>query len=927
MSVLKSFPQRRNNRNPDYNATPAVIKMNQYSRLFSALLSVVFTAAASMAAPGSSIQYNPTLKSISGNQPIVALPAPDPLSPINPYTLSITAPLVATSSFPMTVNVVFSIPPDPVGGVSIPLGVPQATALSYVTASPATLTFTAPGQQLNTIISVNVPQPAVSGSYGYLIKETWPAGLGIVDNGATINLTVLPPVISTLIKPAITSLLPANGSFFTYDPPTTGPITFPISYVATVATGGSVINGMAADIDGRPFNGTTPYVNGVPLPVLQVVGQGTLLATGSVQSPSITEGGPHTITVTAQNSDGTATATTTINVRTPPKFTSVDNATFTTGQPGSFTVTTTGFPSPTLALTGGTLPAGLTFDPLTGILSGTPTTAVGSPITLTFTATNAVRSVTQTFTLTILKVKVTPTIAWATPTAITYGTALSSVQLNATASAGGSPVSGSMTYTPAAGTILPAGTQTLNVTFTPTSTSDYNTATATVSIVVNKAPLSVTAANATKVYGTANPSFSAAISGFVNGDTATSALTGAAAVASSATTSSAAGTYSITPSVGTLAAANYTFNFINGTLTVSKAPLTVTANNASRPYGAANPTFAATITGFVNGDTTSAVTGAPAFTTTATTTSTPGAYPITPTVGGLVSTNYSFTTFVAGTLTVGKADQTITFGALGSKVLGSGTFALSATASSGLTVTYTSSNPAVATVSGSTVTLVSVGTAVITASQAGNTTYNAAPSVPQTLTVTAPVSCPTSILWLPPVSLNCTQYGGSCVPIKFTLQECCSTTTSSGGQQNGCNDRDDDGRWDWNHWGHNDDHTDSNVSCHHRTNDGRSTDDLNCRHNCDHQVDENHDGCVSLRDKTVVISIYEVGSSAPATQFKYGTGSPNPPDYIIDGDFKYQLNFPTARGYHRYHIDIYRFPVGVTTPVLVGSKEFTTWCW
>jgi hypothetical protein len=237
----------------------------------------------------------------------------------------------------------------------------------------------------------------------------------------------------------------------------------------------------------------------------------------------------------------------------------------------------------------------------------------------------------------------------------------------------------------------------------------------------------------------------------------------------------------------------------------------------------------------------------------------------------------------------------------------------------------------VATVSGSTVTLVSAGTTVITASQGGDASYNAAVPVAQTLTVTAAPACPTSILWLTPVSLNCVQYGfsGGCVPIKFTLQQCCSTpvTVISGGKRD-CDDRDDDGRWDWNHWGHSDDHSDNNITCHHsKVGNSKSTDDANCRHDCDHEDDENHDGCVSLRDKTVVISIYEVGSSAPATQFKYGSGSPNPPDYIIDGDFKYQLNYPTSRGYHRYHIDVYRYPVGSTIPALVGSKEFTTWCW
>jgi len=75
--------------------------------------------------------------------------------------------------------------------------------------------------------------------------------------------------------------------------------------------------------------------------------------------------------------------------------------------------------------------------------------------------------------------KVTPTITWPTPSAITYGTALSATQLNATAS-----VSGSFVYTPATGTTPTAGTQTLSVTFTPTDATNYNVATANVQIVV-----------------------------------------------------------------------------------------------------------------------------------------------------------------------------------------------------------------------------------------------------------------------------------------------------------------------------------------------------------------------------------------------------------------------------------------------------------
>src|SRR5208282_5783109 len=78
--------------------------------------------------------------------------------------------------------------------------------------------------------------------------------------------------------------------------------------------------------------------------------------------------------------------------------------------------------------------------------------------------------------------KATPTITWATPSAITYGTPLSPTQLNATAS-----VAGTFVYSPASGTVLGAGSQTLSVTFTPIDTTDYNTATATVTLVVTAA--------------------------------------------------------------------------------------------------------------------------------------------------------------------------------------------------------------------------------------------------------------------------------------------------------------------------------------------------------------------------------------------------------------------------------------------------------
>src|SRR5262249_47731734 len=96
---------------------------------------------------------------------------------------------------------------------------------------------------------------------------------------------------------------------------------------------------------------------------------------------------------------------------------------------------------------------------------------------------------------------------------------------------------------------------------------------------------------------------------------------------------------------GSLAAANYNFtSFVNGTLTVTPAPLTVTASAASMVYGSAVPALSYTITGFVNGDTSNVVSGSPSLTTTATPSSpvTGSPYPITVKAGSLSAANYVF---------------------------------------------------------------------------------------------------------------------------------------------------------------------------------------------------------------------------------------------------------------------------------------------
>ena len=104
----------------------------------------------------------------------------------------------------------------------------------------------------------------------------------------------------------------------------------------------------------------------------------------------------------------------------------------------------------------------------------------------------------------------------------------------------------------------------------------------TQSVIVNAAVLTVTANSASRVYGVANPTFGYTIIGYVNGDTS-SVVGGSAAETTSATSSSAPGSYSITFSSEALTAANYSFSYVNGTLTVTQASQTITFSGSGEP--------------------------------------------------------------------------------------------------------------------------------------------------------------------------------------------------------------------------------------------------------------------------------------------------------------------------------------------------------
>ena len=166
--------------------------------------------------------------------------------------------------------------------------------------------------------------------------------------------------------------------------------------------------------------------------------------------------------------------------------------------------------------------------------------------------------------------KATPVITWSNPADIVYGTALSGAQLNASTSPS---VAGSFVYAPAAGVVLGAGNnQKLSTTFTPTDIANYNNALADVYINVNKAPLTITADDKTKIYGDVLPVFTASYSGFVLGEDE-SILDGKLTFTTPADQSSLVGSYAITP--GGLTSDNYDITFVDGTLTITPAPVAI----------------------------------------------------------------------------------------------------------------------------------------------------------------------------------------------------------------------------------------------------------------------------------------------------------------------------------------------------------------
>ena len=363
-------------------------------------------------------------------------------------------------------------------GNMVSTSTPTFTIRTDLTAPTLTCTPPAPAWQSSDAVvpcgaSDNANGSGLVGPSSFTVQTNVPA------NTETNNATI-PPVTVKDVAGNISAPQPSQGSFgpFWVDkaaPTISGPTISPVSPVfgqAVTASYSCADGGSGAVLCGPSESSQIPPTAN----------------TGTLTSPADGSVGTHTYTVTSQDQVGNVSANSSVTYsvgKATPTLTWANPAAITYG---------TALSSTQLNATA-SVPGGFAYSPAAGTVLGAGT----QTLSVTFTPTDTTDFTAATTAVTLVVNQAKPAITWNTPAAITYGTALTATQLNASAS-----IPGTFVYLPAAGTVLGAGTQTLSVTFTPTDTTDYASASTSVQLTVNKAVPALTwNTPAAITYGTA----------------------------------------------------------------------------------------------------------------------------------------------------------------------------------------------------------------------------------------------------------------------------------------------------------------------------------------------------------------------------------------------------------------------------------------
>ena len=281
-------------------------------------------------------------------------------------------------------------------------------------------------------------------------------------------------------------------------------------------------------------------------------------------------------------------------------------------------------------------------------------------------------------------------------------------------------------------------------------------------LTIGQRAITITADDQIKVIGAADPTLTYQVtSGALQfSDAVTGSLTRVAG--------ETLGNYAINQ--GTLSVnGDYNLTFISGTLNITnKIPQVITFNSLTdRNYG--DTDFTLTATGGASGNPITYVSSNTSVATiSGNTVTVVGVGTTTITASQVGNATYADAIDVSQTLTVNKGNQTITFNALTDVTIDAADFNLNATASSGLAITYVSSDPSVAMVTGNVISVVGIGITTITASQAGDMNWNAATDVLQSLTVIEAcplVNLPVNNFQIQALSETCTDKNNGMISI------------------------------------------------------------------------------------------------------------------------------------------------------------------